>query len=288
MNAAVSQMFSKYNCRSLEDHENALKEIIQQIALLGLWRAKFFEKAAFYGGTALRMFYGMERFSEDLDFSLLAPNKKFSISRYCDFVRSELEGFGFIVDVQKKENLAQSAVQSAFIKTGTVNNLIMIKTPEQIIKRVPLNRVIKVKMEVDIDPPTGFETEAKYLLQPIPFSAIVYKLPSLFAGKLHAILCREWKSRVKGRDWYDLVWYIGRDVPVSLSHLEQRMRQTGHWGEEVHLNRERLIELLNGKTDKIDIASAKKDVLPVLKDVAGVEIWSKGFFKDIIQRLRCE
>lgn len=288
MNTAVSQMISKYNCKSLEDHENALKEIIQQVALLGLWRAKFFERAAFYGGTALRIFYGMERFSEDLDFSLLAPDKKFNIARYCDFVKSELEGFGFTVDVQKKEKLAQSAVQSAFIKTGTVNNLIMIRTPEQIIKRVPVNRVIKVKMEVDIDPPAGFETEAKYLLQPIPFSVIVYKLPDLFAGKLHAVLCREWKSRVKGRDWFDLVWYIGREVPVRLSHLEQRMRQTGHWGEDVPLNRERLIELLNDKIDRVDFASAKKDVLLMIKDASSVEIWSKEFFRDVIQRLRCE
>ncbi len=287
MNTAVSQMFSKYNCKSLEDHENALKEIIQQVALLGLWRAKFFERAAFYGGTALRIFYGMERFSEDLDFSLLLPDKKFNIARYCDFVKAELEGFGFTVEVQKKEKLTQSAVQSAFIKTGTVNNLIMIKTPEQIVKRVHVNRVIKIKMEVDVDPPAGFETEAKYLLQPIPFSVIVYKLPDLFAGKLHAILCREWKSRVKGRDWFDLVWYIGRDVPVRLSHLERRMRQTGHLEDSVALSGERLLELLKGKIDKVDFASAKKDVLPMLKDASSIDIWSKEFFKDIIQRLKC-
>lgn len=288
MNTAISQMLSKYRRKSLEDHENALKEIIQQIALLGLWRVKFFERAAFYGGTALRIFYGLERFSEDLDFSLFSPDKKFEIDRYCDFVKAELEGFGFTVDVRKKEKLATSAVQSAFIKTGTMNNLIMIKTPEQIVKRVSINRVIKVKMEVDIDPPAGFKTEAKYLLQPIPFSVLVYKLPDLFAGKLHAILCREWKSRVKGRDWFDLVWYIGRDVPVRLLHLEQRMRQTGHLDGGISLNRELLIELLNDKIEKVDFASAKKDVLPMLKDVSSVEIWSKEFFRDLIQRLRCE
>lgn len=288
MNTAVSQMFSKYNCRSMEDHENALKEIIQEIALLGLWRSKFFERAAFYGGTALRIFYGMERFSEDLDFSLLAPDKRFDIGKYCDFVRSELEGFGFTVEVRRKEKIAQTAVQSAFIKTGTVNNLIIIRTPEQIVKRVPVNRVIKIKMEVDVDPPAGFETEAKFLLQPIPFSVIVYKLPDLFAGKLHAVLCREWRSRVKGRDWYDLVWYIGREAKVSLSHLEQRMRQTGHLKDGPPLNKERLIEMLDERIDTIDITSAKKDVLPMLKDASSVDVWSKEFFKDIVQRIKCQ
>ncbi|EFK96154.1 protein containing DUF1814 [sediment metagenome] len=286
MNDVVSVMLSKYSCKSIEDYENALKEIIQEIALLGLWRAKFFEKAAFYGGTALRIFYGMDRFSEDLDFSLLAPDKKFDLRKYCAGIKEELEGFGFKTEVQKKDKSFTSAIESAFIKTKTIENLIMIKTPDYIVKRVPSNRVIKIKMEVDIDPPGGFETEAKYLLQPIPFSVLVYKPPDLFAGKIHAILYRSWKLRAKGRDWYDLVWYVARQIPLSLSHLKERMTKAGQLKVGVPFNKDTIIELLMKRIDEVDFKAAKDDILPMIKDPSVINIWSRDFFKDVVSRIK--
>lgn len=285
MNEALSAMFERYSPASAEDYENAFKEIIQEIALLGLWRTKFFEKAAFYGGTALRILYGLDRFSEDMDFSLLKRDKRFDLQPYCTGITDELKGFGLNVDVEKKEKSSESAIESAFIKTGTLENLISIDVPARISKRIPSNRLIKIKLEVDIDPPLGFATEAKYLLQPIPFSVNAYKPPDLFAGKMHALLCRQWKTRVKGRDWYDLVWYVARATPLHLKHLETRMKQSGHFSKDQRLTQERLMELLKDKISKLDVNAAKKDVLPMLKDPESIEVWSKEFFTEVVSKI---
>jgi hypothetical protein len=198
----------------------------------------------------------------------------------------ELSSFGLKVSIQKKEKTKESAIESAFIKAGTLNNMIVIETPDRIIKRVPLNRLVKIKLEVDINPPPGFQTEAKYLLEPIPFSVNIYSLSDLFAGKMHAILCREWRNRVKGRDWYDLAWFIGRGISLNLKHLNSRMKQSGHSFDGVALNCETLIQQLNKKIDSIDFKAAKQDVLSMLKDPDSVNVWSKEFFKDIILRIQ--
>lgn len=286
MNEALSAMFERYSPASAEDYENAFKEIIQEIALLGLWRTKFFERAAFYGGTALRILYGLDRFSEDMDFSLLKRDRRFDLQPYCTGIADELEGFGLNVTVETKEKSSKTAIESAFIKAGTLQNLIMIDAPTQISKKVPSNRSIKIKLEVDVDPPLGFDTEAKYLLQPIPFSVNTYKPPDLFAGKMHAVLCRQWKTRVKGRDWYDFVWYVARATPLHLKHLETRMKQSGHFPKSQRLTQDRFVKLLRDKISKLDVTAAKKDVLPMLKDPASVKVWSKRFFEELIKRIQ--
>jgi predicted nucleotidyltransferase component of viral defense system len=205
MHDALTRMLAKYKPARLEDTMRALREIMQEIALLGLWRSKFFESAAFYGETAMRVLYGLDRFSEDLDFSLLKPMGNFDISRYLSALQKELEAFGFDVRIEQRNKAVESAVQSAFLKADTLAQLLVIETAEEILHKVPRGQVLKIKLEVDTDPPPGFSTETKYLLQPIPFAVRAYTLPDLFAGKMHAILCRKWKTRVKGRDWYDLV-----------------------------------------------------------------------------------
>ena len=212
MNDAVKVMLNRYQCSSISDYENALKEIIQEIALLGLWRSKFFEKAAFYGGSALRILYKLNRFSEDLDFSLLNRNVNFSLKPYCSAVESELKSFGFSVFVETKIKKIETNIDSAFIKAGTLKNMLLIDIPVALSKKIQSGKLMKVKLEVDKDPPGDFKTEAKYLFQPIPFSVNTFALPYLFAGKMHAVLCRTWGTRVKGRDWYDLTWYAGQDI----------------------------------------------------------------------------
>ena len=229
MHEAVTRMLAKYEPMSVDDSVRALREIIQEVALLGLWRAKFFEHAAFYGGTALRILYGLDRFSEDLDFSLLEPSPDFNLARYTASLEEELLAFGFNVRVEMVDKTVESAVQSAFLKANTRNELLVIEAGEQLAGQVSAGQVLKVKIEVDTDPPTGFTTSTRYLLQPIPFAVRSYSLPDLFAGKMHALLFRKWKNRVKGRDWYDFVWYAADHPQLNLAHLEQRMRQTGHW-----------------------------------------------------------
>ena len=282
---AVLEMLKRYKCVTAQDYENSLKEIIQEISLLGLWRSKFFEHAAFYGGTALRILYGLDRFSEDLDFSLLKSQKGFSLRPYLKAIEMELNGMGFSVTVENRNKNIDTAIESAFIKAGTKEHLLKIKVPDMISERIQKNTVMTIKLEVDTDPPAGFNTEVKVLLQPIPFSVNTYQMPDLFAGKLHAVLQRKWKNRVKGRDFYDFVWYIARDVPVRLSHLEQRLRQSGGWeGED--LQKSDLVALLQKKFAELDISAAKRDALPFVRDSSSVELWSQEFFESLLLRLK--
>ena len=190
MQEAIVRMLARYESRTLDDATRALREIIQEVALLGLWRAKFFEKAAFYGGTALRILHGLDRYSEDLDFSLLEPSSGFDLGRYTASLQEEVQAFGFDVRVDLIGKAVQTPVQSAFLKANTRNELLVIETPQEIAQKAPRGQVLKVKLEVDTDPPGGFATQTRYLLHPIPFPVRAYTLPDLFAGKMHAVLCR--------------------------------------------------------------------------------------------------
>lgn len=286
MQDAVRAMLAPYNCRTVQEYSHALQEIVQEIALLGLWRSKFFEHAAFYGGTALRILYGLDRFSEDLDFSLLHSDKSFQLDRYLSALEKEVSAFGFKVSVEQKNKTLSSAIQSAFLKMETAGALLVITADATIAEGVPAGKLLKIKLEIDTNPPPGFETEIKYLLHPVPFGVRTYKLPDLFAGKMNAILCRHWKNRVKGRDWYDLVWYIANYPQLHLAHLEERMRQSGHWQQRKQLGKNELAELLSESIDSLDIAQVKNDIMPFIRDSTGLAVWSKEFFHDICLRIQ--
>ncbi len=285
MNEAVARMLARYERRRVEDDVKALREILQEIALLGLWRSRFFERAAFYGGTALRTLYGMDRYSEDLDFSLLKPAEEFDLSRYCNALEKEIRSFGFDATVTGKTKSAQSAIQSAFLKTDTLKHLLVINTTEALTASIPPGRVLKIKIEVDTDPPPGFDTETRFLLQPIPFSVRAFALPDMFAGKMHAVLCRNWKNRVKGRDWYDLVWYAANHPQLHLKHLEQRMIQSGHLKKTEKLTPEKLSVIEKSVIQKLDVGQARKEVEPFVKDPETLTAWSREFFHDVMRRI---
>lgn len=285
MHDAIARMLARYSPGSIDDSVRALREIIQEVALLGLWRSKFFEHAAFYGGTALRILHGLDRFSEDLDFSLLAPSTHFNLVRYTASLEEELLAFGFNVRVELIDKAVESAVQSAFLKVKTRNELLVIETGEEMAQQIPAGQILKVKLEVDTDPPPGFATETRYLLHPIPFAVRSYALPDLFAGKMHALLFRKWKNRVKGRDWYDLVWYAANHPQLRLAHLEQRMRQTGHWSIDRPLTPRAFTDLLNQAIDRLDVNQAGRDVAPFIKDRQILAIWSRDFFRDVARRI---
>jgi predicted nucleotidyltransferase component of viral defense system len=285
MHEAIARMLSRYECRGLNDYVNALREILQEVALLGLWRGKFFEKAAMYGGTALHVLYGLDRFSEDMDFSLLEPLDSFDITDYASFLQKETEGFGFDVRFERIDKALESPVQSAFLKANTRKQFLVIETGEEILKAIPKGQILKIKLEVDTDPPPDFETQTRYILQPIPFSVRAFVLPDLFAGKMHAILCRRWKGRVKGRDWYDLVWYAANHPELHLYHLEERMRQTGDWKSDAPFTSERFKDLLVITIDNLDIDQARKEVEPFVKNPENLSIWSREFFLDVASRI---
>ena len=285
MDNAVLQMLAEYKCQSTQDYENALKEIMQEIALLGLWRARFYEHALFYGGTALRILYGLPRFSEDLDFSLLKANPAFNLSAYHKAISEELEAFGFEVEVQTKVKTTESAVESDFIKAETKVHLLKIKSPSSIASRIQGGQSLKIKIEVDTQPPGDHGIEVIDLMRPLPFQVKTMPLPDLFAGKLHAVLARAWGNRVKGRDFYDYLWYLGRKTPVNLKHLEARLIQSGHHQGE--LTPETFSQMLQDKFTSLDIKKAKADVAPFLnaRELATLELWGQDYFLKTIERL---
>jgi len=286
MNDAIRQMLASYEIRSVQNSLRALREIMQEIALLGLWRGKFFEKAAFCGGTALRVLYGLDRFSEDLDFSLLKKGNGFDLAEYGGSLKRELASFGFTVEIEGRKKQAQTAVQSAFLKADTRTQMITVEFERGLIQQVPRNQVLKIRLEVDTNPPPGFSTETRYLLRPVPFAVRTFSLPDLFAGKMHAVLCREWKSRVKGRDWYDLVWFAAHHPELRLSHLEQRMRQTGHWEGPAPLMEAELRGLITRRIDRVDIGEIRREVEPFVNDPGSLTFWSKEFFLDVASRIK--
>ena len=279
---ALAGLIDRYQPQSANDYQNAVRQIAQEIALLGLWRTPFYDHAAFYGGSALRIFHGLQRFSEDLDFSLLQPKPDFSLKTYLGAVADELAAWGFEFRAEAIEKTNPSAIESAFLKGSTVINLLQIGAPPEIAARLPKGQLIRIKLEIDTDPPSGATTEMLTRLVPTPHQVRVYDLPSLFAGKLHAVLCRNWKSRVKGRDFYDLVWYVGHRVPLNLAHLEARMRQSGDWPIETSLDAHSLRKRLEERFASIRFDQAKEDIAPFLKDPRELSLWSEAFFMDLI------
>lgn len=288
MSGPLYTMLQRYKCVTQKDYKNALKEIIQEIALLGLWRAKFFEKAAFYGGTALRILYGLDRFSEDLDFSLLKPDPKFSLAPYEQAIRTELESFGCQVSFQLIEKNQETAIQSAFLKANTLEHFIRIGVPPIERRKCHLEETLKIKLECDTDPPSCFSTEAHFLLQPIPFSVVTYAKPDLFAGKMHALLFRNWQQRIKGRDWYDFVWFVSQGIPLHLTHLAERMKQTGHLQPDQNLDPRHFHDLLSHKIDSIDFELAKKDIFPFLRNPDVITVWESSFFHAVAKKIQIQ
>lgn len=285
MRPVIKQMLDKYQCKSLEDYTHALKEIIQAIALLALWRSKFFEKASFYGGTALRILHHLNRFSEDLDFSLLQEDKHFKLEKYNEAILTELKSFGLEAEIISKSKQIQSNIDSVVIKTNTKLQLLSISAGSDITNTVDRNQKVTIKMEVDIDPPLCFNTESQIILTPIPFEVNVFQLPDLFATKVHAVLCRKWQIRIKGRDWFDLIWYISHSIPLRLRHLEARLIKSGDWNKKTPLNEKDVINLLTTKIENTDFELAKKDVMPFIIDHRELELWSKTFFLLLIKKL---
>lgn len=286
MHEAIQNMLKKYELITLRDYENALKEMMQQIILLGLWRSDFYDKCAFYGGSALRIAYGLDRFSEDLDFTLLKKDE-IKIDKYFSFIKEELKAFGFQIEIEKKEKTLESPIESAFVKANTYIQLLQIEPPEDIVRDIHQRKKLKIKLEIDINPPEKIEWENKYILEPIPFSIAVVKPSYMFAGKIHAILYRRWKNRVKGRDWYDLVWFISQKIPVNLKHLQSRIKQSEEFISG-YFTTEEIRQQLIGTIDTIDIEQAKRDVLPFVKREDSVRVWSAEFFKTIVDQILFE
>jgi predicted nucleotidyltransferase component of viral defense system len=289
---ALMKMLDQYDLTDADANFDALREILQEIVLLGLYDAGFFKHTAFYGGTALRILHHLPRFSEDLDFSLLETNPKFDLNPYKEAIIATLKSFGFDVTIEIKEKQNRNTIASAFVKGNTIEHLININAPKDITRKIHRDQAVKIKLEVDTNPPLDFKHENIIRLTPRPFSINAFTLPSLYAGKMHAILCRAWSSRPKGRDWYDLVWYIANDVELDTKHLNARLSQSCKYLEATQikipdeLTKQNIKELLLQRIESLDVTKAKNDVQPFIKDIKEIELWSKEFFMAVVENIK--
>ncbi|MGB4400567.1 MAG: nucleotidyl transferase AbiEii/AbiGii toxin family protein [Daejeonella sp.] len=280
----IKEWLDSYKPGNKDEATQALREIMQEIALAGLHRAGFFEKAAFYGGTALRIFYGLDRFSEDLDFSLLEVNPGFSLNKYLDAVLAEFESLGMKVSVREKQKTIQTNIESAFLKSETIWKELIL---ENIIPQSGLDQKanILIKLEVDREPPLGFETEERLLLKPFSFYVKCFSISDLFAGKMHALLFRKWGTNVKGRDWYDMEWYIKKGIPLNLHHFLLRALDSGDWKKET-ITEEEFRELLSARIDTVDMGRVKADIRRFIPDQKVLDIWSAKYFHDLSRHFK--
>jgi len=272
MNPIYQQMLSSYDMSLEVQRRQAPYEVNQQLILAGLYRGGFFEKAAFYGGTCLRIFHGLQRFSEDMDFSLLERDDDFDFTNYFQPIIDTFALVGRVVTIQKKDKRTLGKVESAFLKDNTDVYNLSFQT----------EKTVKVKIEVDTNPPLGFHTEQKLLMMPSSFMTRCVSLPDLYAGKMHALVYRAWKTRVKGRDWYDFEYYVRHQVPLHYSHLQQRILQFN--GEL--LSQEEFVDKLRERLSTADIASVKQDVLPFVWNADELNIWSNDYFLQLADRIQ--
>lgn len=282
----INQWLEDYNILSQENLLNAKREIMQQVALAGLARGGFFEHATFYGGTALRIFYGLDRYSEDLDFSLNYKDASFSLEKYFEAIKQEFNILGLDVDINLKQKRSVSPVESAFLKENTIWGLITLDEKSRNRTNFP---IMKIKIEIDKTPPLLFTKEIKLLDKPYSFYVATMTLPSLFAGKMHAVLFREWKNRVKGRDWYDFVWYVNKDVTLPLNEFLDRAKNSEHLLDSNEgMTADAFKELLIQKIENLDIEKAVTDIASFIQNPKELDIWSKQYFLDLVKMMKVE
>jgi predicted nucleotidyltransferase component of viral defense system len=285
MNPAIKKMLEKYSCANRIDYERAIKEIIQEIALVGLWRSKFFEHAAFYGGTSLRILYDLDRFSEDMDFTLLQSNLEFSLDKYNDGIVRELVSYGFSVDVDTKSKSWNPPIRSAFIKANTLGEIIKVGVPTSLTRGLHPETTLKIKVEVDTDPAPAYDVETVFLQRPVSVGVRSVVIKDMYAGKMHALLFRQWKGRVKGRDWYDWLWFMRQNIPLDLDRLAIHMKKGSNLDKEESLTPEIFEEMMRNKIESLDLESAKQDMFAFAQDQQIIATWSKELFLQMILKM---
>lgn len=286
MNRVIETMLDRYKPQNNEERENAIKEIMQEIALAGLSRGGFFDKAAFYGGTCLRIFHGLNRFSEDLDFALLEKNPNFQLEAYFPALKKEFQSYGIDISIESKNKDEKNAIQSAFLKGNTLMLMISFFPKSEDARRIVSNQKIKIKFELDTDNPRDGITEFRYQMLPAPYEVLIFDEATLFAGKIHAILCRNYKNHVKGRDYYDYLFYIGKRSKINLRYLENKLKNTGGIiDDDEILTLDKVKELLKAKFESVDYEEAKADVSNFISNKESLIFWKKELFVSTLSEL---
>lgn len=265
-------MLSRYTIVTENNLRNATHEVMQEVTLAGLYRGGFFDKVAFYGGTCLRIFHKLNRFSEDMDFSLISKEESFNIEDYFPAIVAEFQAVGREVEITRKNKSTFTNIESAFLKDDTATYDLAFRS----------NKQIKIKIEVDINPPLKFTTEQKLLLHPFSFMTRCFTLSDLFAGKMHALVFRSWKNRVKGRDWYDFEWYVRSGVELNFEHLAERIREFNG----LELSQSEFLDKLKERLSTTDIDMVKRDVEPFLHNKKELDIWSNDYFVQLADMVK--
>ena len=281
----MEAMLGRYEPRNNTERENALKEIIQEIALAGLSRGGFFSRAAFYGGTCLRMFHGLNRFSEDLDFAVLEKDPSFKLDAFFPALEREFVSYGIDIDIETKNKKDNETVQSAFLKGNTLMLFMTFFPKSEDAKKVIPNQKMKIKFEVDIDNPEGGKTEFRYRMLPAPYEVRIFDEATLFSGKIHAVLCRAYNNRVKGRDYYDYLFYVGKGSSFNLRYLENKLKNTGIIAPDTSLTLETVKQMLEEKFRSVDYDAAKADVSSFISDRYDLDLWKPELFISTLNEL---
>ncbi len=280
-------MLKKYKLETDLDKENAIKEIMQEIALAGLANTNFFTKAAFYGGTCLRIFYGLDRFSEDLDFALLNKDENFDLSNYFEPLKNEFNMYGINLDIEyiTKKN---SDVESAFISANTATLMLHFYHDNSEVKSIIHNQKIKIKFEIGMNNPPGGKVEFRYQTLPEPYEIQIFDESSLFAGKIHAILCRNYLHRVKGRDYFDYLFFISSGTKFNLQYLENKLKNTGGIIDSKEaLTLDKVKELLYAKFSHVDYPLMVEDVSKFIPNKEQLKTYKKELFLSTLSELEC-
>ena len=285
MLTTIEQIVKSYNPSTIDETKAVIREIVQSIVLIGLSRSGFFSKASFYGGTALRIFYNLNRYSEDLDFTLNNVDPDFSIETYTDKIREVALSYGLNLEIMIKNKKTESPIESAFAKLNTYQTFISLKLDNKIISTLHKDEILKVKFEIDCNPSLGFKTETKWLDIPEFAQVVVLDEPSLFAGKLHAILCRNYKNNVKGRDYYDFLFYMKKRIKPNLVYLRNKLIETGKINSSDQFDIDVLKTMLKEQFQKVDFNQVKQDAMRFVFNNEDLSFFSKDLFIQMVDSI---
>lgn len=278
MNPIINNQLKKYTLKNADDEENALKEILQEVALFSLSTTDFFSKALFQGGTALRILYQLSRFSEDLDFILKKPTKNFGWKKYTDEMKRAFALYGIKPEIQDREEV-KTNVKKMFLKDNSIGKILELNFHHH------ARRKLLIKFEIDINPPKGSNEERKYLIFPEDYSIAAQDLSSNFSGKCHALLCRQY---LKGRDWFDFLWYVARQTPINFIFLKNAFYQNGPWEKKtLSFDKAWLIHALKNKITETDWKKAVAEVaqFTIGEQQRSLKLWNDDFFLDRVEKL---
>lgn len=277
----IQDRLDSYNCKTELEEEHAIREITQEVALSALGRTDFFKYAVLQGGACLRIFYGLDRFSEGMDFILKEADRDFQLTPHLKALSEELLAYGYNIEIVDRSN-TDIAVRKAFIKDDSIGKVLQLKHSG---KTGPL-RKIRIKFEVDTNSPLGSNFEMKYVDFPFVSSVTVQDKASLFAGKIHALLCREY---IKGRDWYDFIWYTSQSVEINYQFLASALKQQGPWqGQNIQVDLDWCIKQFRDKITSIDWNATKEDIRRFVKptELPSVDLWGRNLFLAQLEKMK--